>query len=325
MRDIPHRNAINIGEMSISLGSDVGLSRKDNQDQVVILKAQRTEEKSFIIGVLCDGMGGMESGKESANLTISTFIQSCVLNRNLNVEDRLFSGVIDANLLVHNKYDGSGGSTLVAFILDSDGNSKAISVGDSRIYATTDKTLEQLSKDDTIKADHMKNQLLQYIGIGDDIEPHLIELPAFNDITKIILTSDGIHRVNADVFEQVILNECSAYKLTNKLIDLSNWCGGYDNASLIVASNFESLFDSPIVLKEGTLQLWDSHATSFFIGIDNKNEHIESIREKNIKSKLDKEKSNAELICSEEKTKKIKKTNSNKIDKHNRLIFKFDD
>ncbi|OZS50730.1 hypothetical protein BST51_24500, partial [Vibrio vulnificus] len=150
---------------------------------------------------------------------------------------------LEADKAVYAQYQGNGGSTLSAFIFDSDGNSISINVGDSRIYCQLKNgKFEQLSVDDTIAgqlkqqevASSFNNNLIQYIGMGSDIEPHIIKLPNTSNIQKLLLTSDGVHYIPSQTLSSLVSQNISPIELSKRLIDVSNWCGGHDNATALV-------------------------------------------------------------------------------------------
>lgn len=275
-RKVPKGFARVVDDLPISIASDVGLLRAENQDKAVLLRAQVTPLKSFVVGVLCDGMGGMVDGAECASLAVSSFISSCIRNRALDVNTRLLKAVNEANRDVFLEYQGNGGSTLSAFIFDSDGNASAVNVGDSRIYTVSSNKIKQLSVDDTIagqlnyKGDDspMSHKLLQFVGIGSDLEIHQVELPEISSISKLLLTSDGVHYLPEFTFNSLILQDISPFELSKRLINVAKWCGGHDNATTIVISEPSTIFSNSSPAVTGTVQLWDFNGDVYFIGIE---------------------------------------------------------
>ena len=261
--------------LPIALASDVGIVRSENQDRLVLLRAQVTNEKSFLVGVLCDGMGGMINGKECAELAISFFISSCIVNRQMRLKDRLLNAVNSANNAIYEKYHGDGGTTLSAFILDSDKQIEVINVGDSRIYLTTDMGFEQITTDDTV-AGQLKNNfhtpevsgLLQYIGIGPSLEPHFIELPHIDKISKLLMTSDGSHYIVQETLKRIMMPALPASELAERLINVAKWCGGHDNASALLLTDLPSLFLKTENVYKGTIDIWDSFGEMQLFGVE---------------------------------------------------------
>lgn len=287
-------------DLPVSLASDVGSVRVENQDRLVLMRAQVTSRKSFVVGVLCDGMGGMKDGRKCAELSVSTFISSCILHRKLDMKERLLKAVHSANDAVYNEYQGDGGATLSAFILDSDMQLEAVNVGDSRIYVTANNKFEQVTKDDTIagqleekkmQSSELSNQLLQHIGIGSSIEPHFIDFPDIKNISKILITSDGAHYLAHETLKGILSPSLHAAELSKRLIHVAKWCGGHDNASALVLTDLPSLFNIDEKSHTGTIDVWDPYGDVQLIGIEKHylidGSIFQSELENNIKSKGD--------------------------------------
>ncbi|WP_028768972.1 PP2C family protein-serine/threonine phosphatase [Shewanella fidelis] len=261
---------------SVAMASDVGNIRPENQDRVVCVQVQVSAAKSFIIGVLCDGMGGMASGADCASLSIASFLTSCIKNQLMPIGERLITAAEDANNDVYSQYSGNGGATLSAFILDSEGQFEAINVGDSRIYANLSHGIKQYSIDDTFagqNADaagvHLSKGLLQFIGVGADLKPQLVKFPKIRQIKRLILTSDGAHYIEASTFKQILNQRFSAAELCTRIIDVSKWCGGYDNTSILIANDVLKIFANTeeTAIPIGTVKLTDAFGEIHFIGV----------------------------------------------------------
>lgn len=275
-RRVPAVGVRDVIGLPVAIGSDIGNVRKENQDRAVILRAQVSTNKFFLVGVLCDGMGGMVEGGSCASLAVASFISSCIRNRKMPVKERLVKAVELANGDVFQEYSGKGGATLSAFIMDSDGHFEAINVGDSRIYVSDNHDMHQVSVDDTIAgqlnqqepSSQLSNKLLQFVGIGRDIEPHLLDMPSPNTIAKMIITSDGVHYLNDNTLKSMLVQNASSLELSKRFIHVAKWCGGHDNSTVITLSDISSISSSSDNVKTGTVQLWDPYGDVQFIGIE---------------------------------------------------------
>lgn len=250
-----------VGELSIAIGSDIGNVRNENQDRVAVLKVQLELNQSFVVIALCDGMGGMAEGSACASQALASFFISCVSNRNIPPSKCLSIAAQDANRVVHALYKGSGGATLSAILLDGMGGMTGVNIGDSRIYSHREYQLDQLTVDDTLaglrpnaKNDlHSRNDLLQFIGMGDGMESHIVETSAAQKL--MILTSDGAHYVDKNVMQMVIENAKEPAIAVKRLIEVAKWCGGRDNASIAIAA---PLVTQPQLFDDiGFIQIWD--------------------------------------------------------------------
>lgn len=247
-----------IGELPLAIGSDIGVVRGENQDRVAVLRMQPGRGHSFIVTALCDGMGGMMEGSACASQAIATFFMACIRNWHIPPGQRVVLAAQDANRHVYSLYKGSGGATLSAVLFDSVEGMVGVNVGDSRIYAYQGNKLEQVTIDDTMAGLlkdnlHQRNELLQFIGIGDGLEPHVVKIPASNE--SLILTSDGVHFIDKQVMQMVIQTAKDSAFVVRRLIEIAIWCGGYDNASVIAARPFPSQL--PFLDDPGAIQIWD--------------------------------------------------------------------
>lgn len=276
MRETCNESFRKVNSLPLSLASGIGLIRSDNQDRVVLLKAQASSTKAFIVGVLCDGMGGMIDGHECASLGVASFLSNCIKNRNIDIKDRLLTAANIANSDIYLEYKGKGGATLSAFILENNGGFGAINVGDSRTYAIIKNELVQMSTDDTIagqlKQDNdrplLNNNLLQYLGMGEELEPHFLDFPELKDISKIILTSDGVHFIEHKILQAILLQNEEPAELSQRLINLSKWCGGNDNASVLLFNDIELKDFSKEKVQTGSVQIWDAFGDLQLIGVE---------------------------------------------------------
>lgn len=251
-----------VAAVSIAMASNKAL-RSENQDRVLVLKSL-SNKGITIIGILCDGMGGMSSGSECASGAVASFISSCIQNKELNIKDKLWKAINTANTFIYDKYKGYGGTTLSAFGLDNKGNFEAVNIGDSRIYLVVDNKLKQITTDDTIEGvlgkPELSNYLLQYIG-ASDAEPHQIDLPATSTVSKILLTSDGAHFIEHKTLEAIMLQNTQPSILAERLIDISKWCGGSDNSSVLVFTDLDSLSYPIGNIPIDISQIWDVSGT----------------------------------------------------------------
>ncbi len=266
MRKATNSAVRRVAELPIAIATDIGLVRPENQDRSAILRIQLTANRSSIVVVLCDGMGGMSDGAECACLAIATFLSSCVQNTNLPLQERIVISVTNANDAVFAKYNGRGGATLSAFIADSQDGILGINVGDSRIYSIENNKLSQITVDDTILGQlgqaneniHGQNELLQYVGMGQGVDPHVIAFSKDSPLPNILLTSDGIHFLDKQTMELVIKHTPDSAIAVRRLIELAKWCGGHDNASGIIATNLSSLLMPRLNASLGDIEVWDA-------------------------------------------------------------------
>lgn len=266
-----------VAQLGAAVGSDIGLVRTENQDRAVLVQGWEANGSRFSVAVVADGIGGMRAGGMCASLAISGFIASICESATFRTSssDWMMSAALRANDAVYNKYYGDGGSTLIAALIRHGEAPCWMSVGDSRIYLEIEQNLQQLSTDDTIAGqlgrDAIENpeqgRLLQFIGMGADIQPHVHELESTVS-GRLLLVTDGVHylRKYSSCMDKVSSIATDSGVCAKRLLDLANWCGGHDNATIVIMplSVDEESMSPPSV---GFVEVLDSFGDGqFFIG-----------------------------------------------------------
>ena len=264
---------------TVILSSILG-NRSENQDRAIFLRVKfdGTNKPSIAALVLCDGMGGMVSGGDCANLAISTFSTSLVRSNAPILIDRLVEAASSANQAVYESFQGRGGATLSAIVCNDAGEWTGINVGDSRIYGVlNDGTVQQLTVDDTLEnqlADLKLpspppefRQLLQYIGMGDGIEPRKIDFQSSVEIKWFLVTSDGAHSIPKDIFKSLVNHAKGPEEIVYRLTELSEWLGGRDNATAAVLTVGEELFLRNKKSSPSSLEVWGVPGKVEFLSI----------------------------------------------------------
>ncbi len=123
---------------NIYLATDLGVVRKENQDRVAALRVHPIGGGlPFYCIAVSDGMGGMQDGAECATTAIASFLYSIIQHSERPAPEMLKMATIDANNDVYGRWQGKGGATLSAALLEGDGSLHTSNVGDSRIYAVS--------------------------------------------------------------------------------------------------------------------------------------------------------------------------------------------
>jgi hypothetical protein len=119
--------------------------------------------------------------------------------------------------------------------------------GDARAYRIPVPGLaqfEQLSSDDTLDAELERlgrrhrgapvvhEGLMQFIGVGPDLLPHVVRVP--EDSRALLLTTDGVHSVPRVFVDWLVYRGTQLQSLPERLVQVSEWGGGRDNATAIV-------------------------------------------------------------------------------------------
>jgi len=165
--------------------TDQGCVRKQNQDAYKMEQLDR----SSILAVVCDGMGGAKSGNIASTLAVEVFVQEVKQSWKPNlpqnrIDQILRSAVKLANFTVFDQaqqfeeFDGMG-TTLVAVLIHGK-KATVVNVGDSRAYGIDDSGIRQVTKD---------HSLVQMMVERGDLKPEQAKTyPGKNFITRAIGT-----------------------------------------------------------------------------------------------------------------------------------------
>lgn len=270
LRSTPHTAIRRIYGIAAAIGSDLGSERSQNQDRVLISRGIDMLGETYILLALSDGMGGMQGGEDCAATTLAVFASSfSSKTKSIGMaNDWLISAAMDANKTIFSKYKGSGGATLSAVLVRKNNKINWLNAGDSRIYEAKEKSITQLTIDDTLAGQlgqiegstPRSGELLQYIGMGEGLEPHASR-GNLQTGDSILITSDGIHYLDQSILERIVIKAKDPGTCLRRIIEVAKWCGGHDNCSAIyytpTQSDFETtpIFDLEISDPYGELQI----------------------------------------------------------------------
>jgi len=308
--------------MPVTLITDVGSVREENQDRVAAMRVNTVTAAStpFAVVALVDGMGGMRNGSECATRALSAFFNAIIRFRQKLPKDRLELAANIANEAVYEFSRGGGGATLSALLVSGDQDALTLNVGDSRIYSTVlenDKEkVVRLTVDDSLEeaVGGSGKELLQFIGMGDGLSPHVRVVP--NNAKRILISSDGIHFVRHESLCDVLLEAQSSEQASEQLLTLARWRGAPDNASLALTS-LPELSQALSKIDEAGVEIWDPFSALHVMWLKQeqselpvKAEHVQVIVPKDLSK---------EKICSPEhipvRSKSTKNANKPKVTK----------
>jgi protein phosphatase len=240
--------------------TDLGRVRKNNEDAYFM-------DPELDLYVLSDGMGGQASGEIASKLAVETVVAHCrefkedsattwsgedrpdLCHRSNRLAGaiRLANRKIHESSLQHRSQHGMG-ATIVAAWLD-DRRLSLAHVGDSRAYLFRAGTLEQLTADHSLVAEHVRrgvmtpqeaeasqlqNILVRALGTQEDVEIDLDE-QVLLDGDILLLCSDGLtHMVTDPEVASTLATFESAQAAAQRLVELANEYGGQDNVTVIV-------------------------------------------------------------------------------------------
>jgi len=236
------RSRATSGDAMLAVGSTIGPYREENEDRAAIadIRFPNDQRPPIKVAIVCDGMGGLIEGGKAASAAISAFLSTLAVgDRSLRVAASEAVRVADRS--VYGMLHGTGGTTLTAII--SDGREAwCTHVGDSRLYSCGADGLVLLTQDDTIQGaihahegggseDELDNRLLQYVGVGESLTPHIFPVPMRANDTWIV-TSDGAHGVGRKALESLLEGSRNAHDLVKKAVFVADALNVKDNASI---------------------------------------------------------------------------------------------
>lgn len=235
--------------------SDIGLVRQNNED--ALYKNDRLG-----VYVLADGMGGHEGGEIASNIAVNTVAK--ILSRSIielqkkNVGEIVHNALHKANeeiiLFRKNQINLMSMATTVVISIFLDDVVNCIHLGDSRAYLYKDNNLIQLTTDDSLVTEMVKQGRMR----KDELQDHslrnivtrflgtvnltLPEIQQFRVETNdcIMLCSDGLTNMLNDEEIKSILREnisIGPQEVCDLLVDRANAKGGQDNISVIVVQS----------------------------------------------------------------------------------------
>lgn len=221
----------------VTWASSAGLQRKENQDRVVAGRAP----SGVSIAVLADGMGGLEEGGRAAIIAASSAAAWALQALHPDVGQIAEGAIHFANQQVFSALRGRGGAAVVLAVWAGH-NFAVVHAGDARAYTIdADGFPIQFTVDDTVAGQferhgraqpaHPDRGLLQFVGVGADLEVRAQSLVA--QYRGVILTSDGVHDMPSEVFRWAVQRATHLQALADRLVQMSDWNGGSDNASAV--------------------------------------------------------------------------------------------
>ncbi len=244
--------------------SDIGPRRASNQDffasavlsQPPRLRGVRKREKTALLAVVCDGMGGAKGGEIASHLAIDTFIEKMKEETQRDALGALEDALAAANSAVYSAAEENDalrgmGSTMVAAL--AYGRALALlNVGDSRIYLwhaghllllTHDHSYVQVLVDagkmSAEEARHslQRNVITRAVGtrsavLGD------IAYSYWEEGDRLLLCTDGVSGVLSETDIAAVLSaDMPIDRAARELVAKAVSCGSEDNLTALLIEN----------------------------------------------------------------------------------------
>lgn len=245
--------------MDLVIGfTDDRKTEKGNQDRLAVaycLDQSQSGGRWFFAGV-CDGVGGETRGDAAASIALAEIISELCVGEESNPEKRLGRAILRAHSEVQERLRKRSATTFAGILISERGGFAIGSVGDSRIYSVSDDEVLKLSQDDTLgemlrrqlpqSPDHtvqetidaLKAQWQESLGqaIGSELplQPRTSAWSSFANGVGCLLCTDGVWKPVDAVLTQVVRANAGQLDLARRLLTLTDFLGGTDNATAIV-------------------------------------------------------------------------------------------
>ena len=239
--------------------TDVGLKRKKNEDNFLVVDEEKSPANIGGLLVVADGMGGHVDGDVASQMAVDC-VKRLVLDRladqdhhSSGLRTSLVSIIEDVNTEIHTEGQNRNQSvpmgTTCTAVLVSLNQAFIAHVGDSRAYLFRGGDVTQLPTAHTwvqqqvsegsitpqqARVHPRRNVITQALGIDQEINVEsLKESIEVDDI--LLLCSDGLHGLVEDEYIASVLNDFSIEEAKQALIDKAKEEGGDDNITVVIA------------------------------------------------------------------------------------------
>lgn len=213
--------------------TDKGNSKEINQDDIII-RCFRQNGELFLLGAVCDGIGGLEKGEVASRIVVNGINawfdditqRIDVINENIEVIISLLNSAVQQwNYAVkrYNDENGVRSGTTMSLIMIKKNDFYIVHVGDSRIYRCN-LYLEQLTNDEVVVKNEngeAKYYLSNYMGRDYDLLYHSL-VGTIEHGDKFLFCSDGFYHSfsNEDMGRYIARYQCgnSIYEICRDAI-----------------------------------------------------------------------------------------------------------
>ena len=244
---------------TIGMKSDIGKTREVDEDSIraetseCIIKSKMRKVRLLIVA---DGLGGHQKGEEASKIATESIFRewSKELSNGTPFNLILEQGIQNANQNIldytskHPEASGMGTTCVCAMV---EGNNVVLAnVGDSRAYKISDE-IHQVTKDHSyvqqlVDSDEIskvearehsrKNEITKAVGTSSSLEVDTMKLTLDSD-ESLLLCCDGVNdHLSDDKIQKIVHDSPDPDTACEKIVDMVNEEGGFDNISLIILS-----------------------------------------------------------------------------------------
>lgn len=247
----------------VAAHSDTGTRKQINQDSLCV-KVADTKNGQIVMGIVCDGMGGLAKGELASATVVREFSSWFETELPKMIDDKNFFThirnqwnnlveTVNRKILEYGRVNDISLGTTIAAVIINEGHYLIVNIGDSRVYRisnfieqlTTDQTLIQKEiKANTIteeqaERDPRKSILTQCIGASRVLDPEFLE-GEIHIREEMLVCSDGFRNKLSKEEIQGVLSPfvVDSVEVMRKgiidLVELAKERGETDNISVMM-------------------------------------------------------------------------------------------
>jgi serine/threonine protein phosphatase PrpC len=238
-------------EIEVASKTDVGQVRTANEDSCDLF--ERSDGTRLLI--VADGMGGHQGGATASQTAVATISDLFLHDASNQIEALIHDAITTANKRIFAMAQSDPGlegmgTTVVAFLLDSNRRGTVAHVGDSRAYRYRQGRLEALTVDHSVVAEMhrrglistdeaavhpRRNEILRSVGVLAEVEVEVAEVEVAPG-DRFLLCSDGLTGVLSDEEIAAVVQVESPENAVEQLVQMANDRGGPDNITVQLLS-----------------------------------------------------------------------------------------
>ncbi|MBB4223929.1 PP2C family protein-serine/threonine phosphatase [Variovorax guangxiensis] len=242
------RSSLRVESFPLVGFTDVRHAAHGNQDRIALAYSVESNVTSnWLLAVVCDGVGGSSHGERAAAMAVASMALDMAGLRRMGAINMLREALQNAHVRTSSAFHSKSSTTAVALLVT--GESAAIGwIGDSRAYQISEGKVRLLTTDDTLASavaradstlefelnEEYADRLSQAIGAEGSVTPNVIAWQPSSSGAHCMLCTDGIWKPTEGALD-AMANVCrDGQELMRRLLLVSDWMGGLDNASAIL-------------------------------------------------------------------------------------------
>lgn len=257
-------------EIQVSLLSDVGCQRTENEDRITCIQPTESSLLSHkgVLTVVADGMGGHAAGEVASSLAVEV-IRRAYYEDGEDPCATLQKAFAQANREIYqtalqdSRLTGMG-TTCTALVFRN-GSAFCAHVGDSRVYLVRNGEIFLMTEDHTVVMEMVKSGLITFaeaqshpersvlsraLGTKPTVEVSIWKKPFPVRVSDVfVLCSDGLSDVVNEEEIKAAITQGGPSACAN-LITLAKERGGYDNITVGVLSVKPAMDDQSVCLAD---------------------------------------------------------------------------